>query len=50
MPLVVPSVNMCSGDVICFCSKQIRKEFSDNIIFINDVGLLLELAVVSSLQ
>lgn len=39
MPLVVPSVNMCSGDVICFCSKQIRKEFSDNIIFINDVNI-----------
>ena len=30
---------MCSGDVICFCSKQIRKEFSDNIIFINDVNI-----------
>lgn len=35
MPLVIPSVNMNTGDVICFTSTEIRG-FSDNTIFVND--------------
>ena len=39
MPLVMPSVNMCNGDLICFTSCNFRKEFSDNIIFVNNMKI-----------
>ena len=39
MPLVMPSVNMCNGDLICFTSCNFRKEFSDNIIFVNNMEI-----------
>ncbi|MCI8641322.1 MAG: hypothetical protein HFJ59_05595 [Clostridia bacterium] len=37
-PLVIPSVNMNTGEVICFTSKNIRG-FSDNTIFNNDASI-----------
>jgi len=39
MPIVMPSVNMCKGDLICFTSCSFRKEFSDNIIFVNNMEI-----------
>lgn len=38
MPLVVPSVNMNTGEVVCFTSSKIRA-FSDNTVFINDIDI-----------
>ena len=38
MSLAVPSVDMNTGDVICFTSSKIRA-FSDNTIFINDANI-----------
>lgn len=38
MPLVIPSVNMCTGEVVCFTSSKIRA-FSDNTIFVNDANI-----------
>ena len=37
--LVVPSVNMQNGEVVCFTSSQLRNNFSDNTVFINDVNI-----------
>lgn len=38
MPLVIPSVNMCTGEVMCFTSSKIRA-FSNNTVFINDIEI-----------
>ena len=38
MPLVIPSVNMCTGEVMCFTSSKIRA-FSDNTVFCNDAEI-----------
>lgn len=38
MPLVIPSVNINTGEVMCFSSSEIRA-FSDNTVFINDVDI-----------
>lgn len=38
MPLIIPSVNMCTGEVMCFTSSEIRA-FSDNMLFINDAEI-----------
>ena len=38
MPLVIPSVNMHTGEVMCFTSSKIRY-FSDNTVFINDIDI-----------
>ena len=38
MPLVIPSVNMNTGEVICFCSKEVRS-FSNNTIFMNNAEI-----------
>lgn len=38
MPLVIPSVNMNTGEVVCFTSKQIRA-FSNKTVFINDIKI-----------
>lgn len=38
MPLVVPSVNMTTGEVFCFTSSKIGA-FSDNTVFINDANI-----------
>ena len=39
IPLVIPTVDMCNGELKCFTSCTFRKEFSDNIIFINNIEL-----------
>lgn len=39
MPLVIPSVALCMGNVICFTSCQIRSSFSDAIEFVNDINI-----------
>lgn len=38
MPLVIPSVNMNTGEVICFTSTEIRG-FSDNTTFVSDAKI-----------
>ena len=38
-PLVIPSVNLCNGDVICFTSCNNRDDFSDNVIYVNDINI-----------
>ena len=38
-PLVIPSVDLCNGNVICFTSCQLRESFSDNIVFVKDVNI-----------
>lgn len=38
MPLAIPSVNMNTGEVVCFTSSKIRA-FSDNTVFINDANI-----------
>ena len=38
MSLVIPTVNMCTGEVVCFTSSKIRA-FSDNTIFLNDAEI-----------
>jgi NTE family protein len=39
MPLIIPSVDLCNGDVICFTSCQFRESASDHILFVNDVNI-----------
>lgn len=38
-PLVIPSVDLCNGNVICFTSCQFRNAFSDHIVYINDINI-----------
>lgn len=38
IPLVIPSVNMSTGEVMCFTSSKMRT-FSDNMVFINDAEI-----------
>ena len=39
-PLVIPSVNLCKGEVICFTSCQLKEEnSSDKITYINDINI-----------
>lgn len=37
--LVIPSVDLCNGNVICFTSCQFRESFSDHIIFVRDINI-----------
>ena len=39
MPLVIPSVSLCKGNVICFTSSQIRSSFSDKLEFVHDINI-----------
>ena len=39
VPLVIPTVDMCNGELKCFTSYEFRKEFSDNIVFINNIEI-----------
>lgn len=39
MPLVIPSVNMHNGKLYCFTSKNIRRTFSDEVKYINDINI-----------
>ena len=36
MPLAIPSVDLCTGEVICFTSCKSRSNILDNTIFVND--------------
>ena len=38
-PLVIPSVNMNTGEVICFTSCSKRGEYSDKIKFVDDISI-----------
>lgn len=39
-PLVIPSVDLCDGEVICFTSCEFRKEsFSNSVVYINDINI-----------
>ncbi len=37
--LVIPSVNLCQGNLICFTSCENRQSFLDNIEYIHDIGI-----------
>lgn len=37
--LIIPSVDLCKGNVICFTSCSFRKSFSDHIIFVDDIDI-----------
>ena len=39
MPLIIPAVNLNTGTLYCFTSKNIRKTFSDKIKFINNINI-----------
>lgn len=39
MPLVIPSVALCRGNVICFTSCQNRNGSSDSIEFVHDINI-----------
>ena len=39
MPLLITSVNIYNGKVYCFCSKNTRSSFSDEIIFENNIDI-----------
>jgi len=39
MPLVIPSVDIYKGNVLCFTSYNFRNGFSDSTIFINDIDI-----------
>jgi len=39
MPLVIPSVDLCNGNVICFTSCKNRNDISDDIKFENDISI-----------
>lgn len=39
MPLVIPSVELCKGNVVCFTSFQSRNFSSDSIQYINDINI-----------
>lgn len=38
-PLVIPSVDLCNGNVICFTSCQFRKALSDHIVYVNNINI-----------
>lgn len=38
-PLVIPSVDLCNGNVICFTSCQSRRGLSDHIVYVNDINI-----------
>lgn len=39
MPLMIPSVDMCSGNVLCFCSRNYNSKNLKNTIFINNINI-----------
>lgn len=39
MPLVIPSVDMHNGDVVCFTSQNTNRSFSDKTVFIEDANI-----------
>lgn len=39
IPLVIPSVELCKGNVLCFTSCQIRSSLSDSIEYVNHIKI-----------
>lgn len=39
MPLVIPSVNMYNGEVLCFTSCNQKRNFSDEVVFIDNIPI-----------
>lgn len=39
IPLLIPSVDIHTGNIYCFCSKEVRKILTDEIIYISDVNI-----------
>ena len=39
MSLIIPSVDMCSGNVLCFCSRNYNSKNLKNTIFINNINI-----------
>lgn len=39
MPLIIPTVDICDGKVICFTSKLNRKDISDKVEFVNNISI-----------
>ena len=39
MPIIVPSVNLHTGEIYCFCSKNMKKANSNNITYINNSNI-----------
>ena len=39
MPLLIPSVDLHTGKVYCFCSKEVRRVLTDQIIYMNDANI-----------
>ena len=39
IPLAIPCVDMCKGNVICFTSCNFRKDFLDCVKFVNDIEI-----------
>lgn len=37
--LVIPSVNLCSGELLCFTSCQFRNEISDKVTFLSEIDI-----------
>lgn len=38
-PLVIPSVDLCKGEVICFTSCNFRDSFLDDTVYVNDINI-----------
>ena len=39
MPLLMPSVDIHTGNIYCFCSKEIRRTITNNIIYVNNAEI-----------
>lgn len=39
MPLLIPSVDIHTGEIYCFCSKDFRSRYSNKIIFDNNIDV-----------
>lgn len=48
MPLLIPSVDIYNGKIYCFCSKNIRNNYSDEIIFDNNIDVAKAVRASSS--
>ena len=38
-PLVIPSVELCKGNVLCFTSRRVRNHISDKVEYIHDINI-----------
>lgn len=39
MPLIIPSVDLNKGNMVCFCSKENRSIISDKIEYVNNINI-----------